>query len=271
MLIWLRMRATLTSLPGMVFEENRNVSPSCSSSPMYFPPASWAEAARRSPWLPVASTSNWWRGTPSISSTSSVGGKPPSTSVARAVFSIVFIARPTTTTCRPAARPASASVLSRATLEAKVVATTMPLAPAISSVIGAASVASDRPGWLEKTLVESQISAFTPLSPMARKVTGSNGSPTIGVASTLKSPECTIRPAGVSITRLELSGIECDTGTKPTLNGPASTMCGQGSACRTWPVSSPARSILPLASSAVKRRAWTGTPSRGHNSPSAPT
>ncbi len=168
---------------------------------------------------------------------------------------MVFIARPSTTTSRPAALPASASVFSRATFEAKVVAATMPSALRTSAVIGAASEASDRPGWLECTLVESQTSALTPASPMARKVAGSKGSPTSGVGSTLKSPLCRIRPAGVSITRQDASGIECDTGTKPTVKGPAWVTCGQASTCRTSSVPWPARSILPLASAAVKRRA----------------
>jgi hypothetical protein len=75
------------------------------------------------------------------------------------------------------------------------------------------------------------------------------------VGSTLKSAECTIRPAGVSITRLEHSGIECETGTKPTVNGPACTVFGHTSACRTAMVSCPARSIFSLACAAVKRRA----------------
>ena len=129
---------------------------------MYLPCASCALAARRSPWLPVASTSRLPRGTVSMSSTSRTGGNPSSTSAACAVFSIVFIARPSTTTCRPAACPASASVFSRATFEAKVVATTSPSVARISAPTGSVSVASERPGWTLKTLVESQTSTFTP-------------------------------------------------------------------------------------------------------------
>jgi hypothetical protein len=70
------------------------------------------------------------------------------------------IARPSSTIDRPARRPASASVFSRATFEAKVVATTRPLDPATSLSISAPTLASDRPGCAEKTLVESQISAL---------------------------------------------------------------------------------------------------------------
>ncbi len=66
---------------------------------------------------------------------------------------------------------------------------------------------------------------------------------------------CSTRPAGVSISRLEHSGIECDTGTKPTVNGPACTTCGHGWAWRTIAVSWPARSIFICAIAAVKRRA----------------
>ncbi len=117
------------------------------------------------------------------------------------------MARPRRQIERSAAAAASASVFSRATFEAKVVATTMPRAPAISAFSGSPSVASDRPGWSEKTLVESHISAFTGRSAaMARKVSSAQGSPTTGERSSLKSPEWTIRPAGVSITSAELSG-----------------------------------------------------------------
>ena len=58
---------------------------------------------------------------------------------------MVFIARPSTTTSRPAALPACASVRSRATFEAKVVATTIPSAACISWPIGSISEASERP------------------------------------------------------------------------------------------------------------------------------
>jgi hypothetical protein len=105
-------------------------------------------------------------------------------------------------------------------------------------------------------LVESQTSAWMPASPpISRKTPGSNGSPTTGVGSTLKSPVCSTRPAGVSMTRHEASGIECETGTNPTANGPTWVTCGHGCTTRTSQVSWPDRSIFDFASSPVKRRA----------------
>ncbi len=64
-----------------------------------------------------------------------------------------------------------------------------------------------------------------------------------------------MRPAGVSITSADASGIECAIGRNPTVKGPACTVCGQASAWCTAVVSCPERSILFLASAAVKRRA----------------
>ena len=151
------------------------------------------------------------------------------------------------------------------------VATTIPSASCISRPTGSISVASERPACRLKTLVESQASTFTPASPSARNASGSNASPTSGVGSALKSPLCRIRPAGVSMTSAELSGIECAIGRNPTVNGPACTTCGQGASWRTALVSCPARSIFPCASAAVKRRACTGAFSRCQSSPSAPT
>ena len=137
------------------------------------------------------------------------------------------MARPSSTIDRPARTPASASVLTRATLEANVVATTIPVAFSTSFSISGASSASDRPGCGDKTFVESQISARTPSFEISAQRSGSNGSPTPGVGSSLKSPECSTRPPGVSITRPELSGTECEIGTKPTVNGPTLTVSGQ--------------------------------------------
>ena len=197
------------------------MSPGFSSKPMYLPRASCAEAARRSPWLPVASTSRFRRGTLSASSGSSVAGKPSSTSAACAVFSMVFIARPSTTTCRPASRPASASVFSRATFEAKVVATTMPSAAPISAPSGSISDASDRPGCGEKTLVELQISTFTPSSPNAREDRGVEGLADQRRRIGLEVAGVQDPPRRRVDHEAEVSGIECEIGRKPTVNGPA--------------------------------------------------
>ena len=103
--------------------------------------------------------------------------------------------------------------------------------------------------------MESHISAFTPGFATSRQTSSSNGSPTTGVWSILKSPECTNRPPGVSMTSPALSGIECDTGTKPTVNGPACVTSGHGDTVFTLRGSSPASSILSRARCAVKARA----------------
>ena len=214
----------------MVLDENRNVSPSFISIPRYLPRDSCALAARRSPWLPVTSSIRLRRGTSSASSGLTVLGNPDRTAASSDADSIRFIDRPRTQIVRSAARAASASVFSRATFDPNVVATTMPEQDLISSVRGSASVASERPSWVENTLVLSQVIALTGRSATISAIRASSQpSPTTGVWSILKSAEWKMRPAGVSITNAEDSGIECETGTNCTLNGPTSTVAGRGS------------------------------------------
>ena len=123
------------------------------------PRESAAEAARRSPWLPVTISMRFWRGTSTASSGAMVLGKSVTTFVSTAASIIRRMARPRRQTERPAATPASAIVFTLATFEAKVVATNMPGADAMSFSISGPTVASDLPGNGEKTLVESQTSA----------------------------------------------------------------------------------------------------------------
>jgi len=256
----------------MVLDENRKVSPCFICSPRYLPRASWAEAARRSPWLPVTISIRLPRATSAASSGGITGGKPFSTPTSVATLTMRCIARPRRQIERPAACPASASVFSRATFEAKVVATTIPGCAAINSVSGPASVASERPGWGEKTLVLSQARSCTPPASWAIlcQSSGSKASPTTGVPSSLKSPEWTIRPAGVSMISAELSGIEWLTGTNCTRKGPALTTSGRAATLRITSRGNPASSIFSVAIAAVKARAWTGAFSRGHRCTSAP-
>ena len=61
--------------------------------------------------------------------------------------------------------------------------------------------------------------------------------------------------APVSITSPELSGMECEMGTKPTVKGPASTVSGQAETMRTALSGWPCSSILRRAIFAVKARA----------------
>ena len=194
--------------------------------PLYLPLAIWADPARRSPCEPVTNIIRLPRGTSSLSSSDTVGGKLVKTPVDCATAIMRCIARPSTSTVRPASTPACASVFSRATFDANVVATTSPSADRTKSVIGPIRVDSDRPGKGEKILVLSQIIARTPFLATSCQSLGSNASPTKGAPSSLKSPVCTNRPSGVSITKAELSGIECATGRKLTVKGPALTVSG---------------------------------------------
>ena len=189
------------------------------------------------------------------SSEDTTGGKSFITPVSRAASTIRFIARPSNTTERPARAPASASVLTRATLEAKVVATTIPCAPLTSFSISGPSVASERPGIAENTLVLSQINAFTPSLQTSAHKAGSNASPTPGVRSILKSPEWITRPSGVSITKEEDSGMECEIGRKPTVKGPTVICSGQGPAVVTASFGWPCSFIFRRAMFAVNLRA----------------
>ena len=133
------------------------------------------------------------------------------------------MARPSVITCRPAAKPASAAARNRATFEAKVVTKTRPCVPRASSPSVAATSASDGLAPSRSTLVELQISASTPSSPISRKRRSSVGRPIGGVGSIFQSPVWTTTPAGVRIASAQLSGIEWATGTNSTSNGPMAT------------------------------------------------
>ena len=183
-------------------------------------------------------------------------GKPCNTPDSSPAKTIFFMARPSRQIVRPAALPASAKVFNRATFDAKVVATTMPLEDAISSDNGTPRVDSDRPGSGENTFVLSHISALIGRSAaIASKAASSQASPTMGLRSSLKSPECTMRPAGVSMTKAALSGIEWLTGTNCTSNGPAVITSGRGLTVRMASRAKPASSIFIRPKVAVKARA----------------
>jgi hypothetical protein len=90
---------------------------------------------------------------------------------------IRFIARPSRQTDRPAARPASASVFTRATFEAKVVATTMPPRP--SRAPGSRPQRRLRPARRPHEGVGRVAdSALTPLARDLAQSASSKGSPT---------------------------------------------------------------------------------------------
>ncbi len=70
--------------------------------------------------------------------------------------------------------------------------------------------------------MESQTSASTPWSPISRSASVLGASPSTGVSSIFQSPVWKMLPNGVSISTPLPSGIECESATKLTLNGPSS-------------------------------------------------
>ena len=140
------MRMTSFSFPGIVLEEKRKVSPSFSSIPRCFPREREAEAARRSPCDPVTISIRFSRGMFLASSGDTTVGKSDKTPVLIEASIMRRIARPRRQIDRPAACPAWASVLTRATFDAKVVATNMPVDWLTNLVISGPTMTSDRPG-----------------------------------------------------------------------------------------------------------------------------
>ncbi len=118
------------------------------------------------------------------------------------------MARPTTTSSRPAARAALATEPMRATLEAKVVTATRRGASRISRASVTATSASDGDTPSRTALVELQISAAMPSSPRALRRSASVGALVSGLSSSFQSPVCSAAPSGVLITTADGSGIE---------------------------------------------------------------
>ncbi len=160
-------------------------------------------------------------------------GKLSMAPVSSAVWIIRLIARPATTTDRPAACALSASVFRRATFDANVVAATAPFASRISFSSGARSGCSPPAEPGSKMLVLSHISASTPSSPSFSSRAMSVALPRMGAGSSLKSPVCTILPAAVSIRSIAGSGMECVTCMKLTAKGPASIGVSQAASWMT--------------------------------------
>ncbi len=95
--------------------------------------------------------------------------------------------------------------------------------------------------------VESDRSRRTPRRPSAANAGRSVGTPSIGVVSSLKSPEWTISPSGVSNAMPAASGTEWVTGTNMNLNGLCSIHFLNCMERRS--ASTPSSSIRPRASS----------------------
>ena len=76
-------------------------------------------------------------------------------------------------------------------------------------------------------------------------------SPITGVSSIFQSPVWKILPNGVSISRPFPSGIECDSATKLTRNGPSSMLPPRSTMLSLTAPVSPSSSSLPAISPAV--------------------
>ena len=208
-----------TSLPGICLDEKMTVSPE-SSLIGWLPAATRASAARSSPCPPVATISTSLRGRRIASSGEMVLGKSRRYPHAFATLMMRSSERPATHKARPVSSATSPSVWSRAALEAKVVTSTRPRALATVSIRPVRTVLSEPDASALNTLVESQTSTSTPLSPIAVSCSAEAGLPITGSASSFQSPVWKTRPAGVSISSAFASGIECDIGTNSKPNGP---------------------------------------------------
>ena len=163
-----------------------------------------------------------------------------------------YIARPTTTSLRPAARAALATEPMRATLEAKVVTATRRGALRISSSRVTATSASDGEMPSRTALVESQISAVMPASPSALSRASSVGPLVSGVSSSFQSPVWSTVPSSVLITTPDGSGIECDMVTSSISNGPMVRRPPMGMTSSGKPCSMPTSASFDLSIEAVK-------------------
>src|SRR6266487_907697 len=130
------------------------------------------------------------------------------------------IARPTTTTSRPAAAAASAAERILATFDAKVVTATLARAVRTSSarVFATSRSEGERPSRM--ALVESPTIASTPASPAALSLASSVGGWMTGVGSIFQSPVWSTAPRAVRMISALDSGIEWATDTSSISNGP---------------------------------------------------
>ena len=119
-----------------------------------------------------------------------------------------YMARPTTTSSRPASRAALATERMRATFDAKVVTATHCGASLMILSKVTATSASEGEMPSRTALVESQISAATPSSPSAISFSASVGALVSGDSSSFQSPVWSTVPACVLIATADGSGIE---------------------------------------------------------------
>ena len=177
------------------------------------------------------------------------------------MFRLRFIERPITETIRPAPAAASIVCCRRWMWDENVVTMTRPGASPTILRSDAPTVRSDgvRPG--RSAFVESAMSSATPSLPSRRRRSRSVVRPSIGVASSLKSPVWTIAPCSVCRTTATASGTECVIGMNSASNGPTGTrpFSGRISTSSVW-ASSPCSSSRDLANPSVSRVPHTCAP-----------
>ena len=209
------------SLPGMVRDEKITRSPrdsaisGCSSAAMR------ASAARGSPWLPVQSATTLSRRQIAIDVHAAELLHPFEIAGLARDLITRSMARPTTTTSRPAAargvgdgadaRDVGGEGGDRDARAAR-------LRSASASVRATSVSDGERPS--RTALVELPISARQPSAPSARSLASSVGGPITGVGSIFQSPVCSTLPCGVRRISALDSGIECATETSSMSNGP---------------------------------------------------
>ncbi len=141
--------------------------------------------------------------------------------------------------------------------EAKQAAITLPGASRMMSAMGSARERSDatKPG--RSALVESLSKSRTPWRPRAARAGRSVGWPSTGVGSSLKSPECSTIPSGVSKAMAAACGTEWLTLISWKRKGPRLTQRSNSTGWKSGVT--PSSSTRPLASSRERRVPYTGT------------
>ncbi len=176
-----------------------------------------------SPWEPVATTMTRSRGS---AGSSRAGRTRPSGSPRppRRLWtsSDSTRPRPTGTTSRPVWAAARASWRKRPSCEANETAITAPRTLRTCSSIASATVASDGGSASTSALVESRRSRSVPASPQAASASCEVVSPRADGASR-RSVASTRAPSAPSRRSATVPGIECETGSAWTANGPACT------------------------------------------------
>jgi len=189
-------RCTSRILPGMARDEKMTRRRRDELYRRMFASAARAIAARDSPWLPVAITTTRSRGR---------GRKVIERKETRNAFEIAAVARNLDRAIERAARDHDAAAAGlrrlgdarpRAMFEANVVTSTRPVASLTNVRNVRATSLSEKLSPSRRMLVESQISAVTPSSPIARNRASSIRWPTPGSDRSFQSPVCRARPAG---------------------------------------------------------------------------